>query len=60
MTALLLVHRDEPILCGESSASGVAAALYFSAVGAGSVSLLLPNAGLSWFVTVGPICKETY
>jgi len=33
-------------------------ALYFSALGVASISLLLPCVGLSWFVTFGAFCKE--
>jgi hypothetical protein len=36
----------------------IGATLYFSALGVGSVSLLLPCVDLSWLVTFGAICKE--
>ena len=35
------------------------ATLYFSALGVGSVSLLLPCIGLSWFVTFWPFCNDS-
>jgi hypothetical protein len=37
-----------------------AATLYFSALGGGSFSSLVPCVGHSWFVTFGPFCKETH
>ena len=58
MTAVLLAHRDEANLCREPSALDWPAALYFSALGVASVSLLLPCVGLSWFVTFWPKGKE--
>jgi hypothetical protein len=38
---------------------GIGATLYFSTLGVGSFSPLLPCIGFSWFVTFGPICKES-
>jgi hypothetical protein len=35
------------------------ATLYFSALGVGSISSLLPCVGLSCLITFGPFCKES-
>jgi hypothetical protein len=52
--ANLYLQRAAQALCYDR----IGAALYFSALGMVSVSLLPPCVGLSWFVTFWPICKE--
>jgi len=52
---ILYLQRTPQALCYD----GIGATLYFSTLGVGSFSPLLPCIGFSWFVTFGPICKES-